>query len=65
LNVVEEKLRRIDGLLRPIRRPKIGFDLQAPNLKTTWLVIWGILGFLGVISLLFFLRWYGRSKSEQ
>jgi hypothetical protein len=64
LNVVEEKLRRIDALLRPIRRPKIGFDLQAPNLKTTWLVIWGILGFLGVISLLFFLRWYGRSKSE-
>jgi len=64
LDVIEEKVRRVDALLRPIRRTKIGFDLQPPNLKTTWLVIWGILGFLGLISLLFFLRWYGRSKTE-
>lgn len=65
IDVIEDKLNRIESLLRPVRKPKYGLDVQPPNLKTTWGVIWGIIGFLGVISLLFFLRWYGRSKSER
>lgn len=64
-DAIEDKLSRIDSLLRPIKKTKYGLDVQPPNLKTTWGVIWGIIGFLGVMSLLFFLRWYGRSKTER
>lgn len=64
LDALEDKLRRIDSFLQP-KSKKYGIDVQPPNLKTTWGVIWGIIGFLGVMSMLFFLRWYGRSKSEQ
>jgi hypothetical protein len=65
VDAVEDKLSRIDSLLHPIKKTKYGVNVQPPNLKTTWGVIWGIIGFLGVISLLFFLRWYGRSKAER
>jgi hypothetical protein len=65
VDAIEDKLSRIDSLLRPVKKTKYGVNVQPPNLKTTWGVIWGIIGFLGVISLLFFLRWYGRSKTER
>mgnify|MGYP001610981216 CR=1 FL=1 len=38
--------------------------LRPPTLRTTWMIIYIVLGFLGVFSLLFFLRWYGKSKAE-
>lgn len=39
-------------------------QLRPPTLRTTWMIIYIILGFLFVFSLLFFLRWYGKSKAE-
>lgn len=65
IDAIEDKLSRVDALLQPVRKVKYGLEIQPPSLKTTWGVIWGIIGFLGVVSLLFFLRWYGRSKAEK
>ena len=61
LDVIERDLNRIDAALKPLET-KRGFDIPAPDKKTTWLIIYSILGFLALISLLFFLRWYVRSS---
>jgi hypothetical protein len=60
LDEVERALNRVDSALKPLET-KRGFDIPAPDKKTTWLIIYVILGFLAVVSLLFFLRWYVRS----
>jgi hypothetical protein len=66
LDALEQRLIRLETALRPMdNTTRIGFDVKAPSMKTTWLVIYIILGFLGVVSILFFLRWYGRSKAEK
>jgi len=52
---------RIDAALKPLS-PQLGFKIPAPDKRTTWLVIYAILGFLALISLLFFLRWFARSS---
>jgi len=66
LDVVEEKLDRIRSALRPIdKTTKLGIAVKAPSMKTTWMIIYIILGFLAVVSLLFFLRWFGRTKAEK
>lgn len=65
LNRLEEKINRIESALRPMKKPpQWGFPVKPPSMKTTWLIIYIILGFLALMSLLFFLRWYGRTKSE-
>jgi len=61
LDDVERDLNRIDSALKPLDT-KRGFDIPAPDKKTTWLIIYIILGFLALVSLLFFLRWYVRSS---
>jgi cytoskeletal protein RodZ len=43
---------------------RLGFKVKAPSPKTTWLLIYVILGFLAVLSVLFFLRWYHRTGNE-
>ncbi|MFO7871974.1 MAG: hypothetical protein R6V03_11165 [Kiritimatiellia bacterium] len=63
LDRLEKKIARIKASLKVIT-PKFGFDVQPPSPKTTWLIIWIILVFLGVMSLLFFLRWFSRTKAE-
>jgi hypothetical protein len=66
LEEVERKLNRIESILKPIQRnPRYGFDVEPPSSKTTWLIIYIILGFLAVVSLLFFLRWYGKTRAEK
>jgi uncharacterized membrane protein YuzA (DUF378 family) len=40
-------------------------DVPRPDKRTTWIIIYIILGFLGIFSLLFFLRWFGKGKSEK
>lgn len=64
LDRIEQKLDRIDAAMKPLETRR-GFDVPRPSPKTTWLIIYIILGFLAVVSLLFFLRWYGRSKDEK
>jgi hypothetical protein len=66
LDRIEENIYRVKVAMRPdVKAPKLGFALKAPSHRTTWLIIYIILGFLAVVSLLFFLRWYGRSKAEK
>jgi hypothetical protein len=63
---VEQKIDRIASALRAIEKTaRFGFPVKPPSMKTTWLIIYIILGFLAVVSLLFFLRWFGRSREEK
>ncbi len=61
LDQIEKVFNRVDEALAPLFTTK-GFTVPAPDRKTTWLVIWSILGFLGIVSFLFFIRWFGRSE---
>jgi len=61
LDKIEKKLNRVDAALKPLQT-NTGFKIDAPDKKTTWLIIYVILGFLAVMSLLFFLRWYVQSS---
>jgi len=61
LDTIEESLNRVEAALRRIEG-KRGFEIPAPDKRTTWLVIYAILGFLAVLSLLFFLRWFSRNE---
>jgi hypothetical protein len=61
LDKIEKTLNRVDAALKP-QETKRGFDLPAPDRKTTWLIIYAILGFLAVISMLFFLRWFVKNS---
>lgn len=63
---LEQKINRVRSALIPIeKRAKYGFPIKPPTMKTTWLIIYIVLGFLGILSLLFFLRWYGKTRDEQ
>ncbi len=64
VDLVEERINRIKAVLKPIEGQKLGFKAKAPSPKSTWLIIYVILGFLAIMSLLFFLRWYGKGKDE-
>jgi hypothetical protein len=61
LDAIEQTVNRIEAALKPLET-KRGFEIPAPDKRTTWLVIYTILGFLALISLLFFLRWFARSS---
>lgn len=63
LDRIEQKILRVESALRPqSKNTKLGFKAKPPSMKTTWLIIYIILGFLAIMSLLFFLRWYGGKK---
>ncbi|MDP6631372.1 MAG: hypothetical protein QGH29_10425 [Kiritimatiellia bacterium] len=60
LDRIEQRILRVESALRPqTKNTKYGFKAKPPSMKTTWLIIYIILGFLAIMSLLFFLRWYG------
>ena len=65
---LEARTQRLEEFFQPHEQPiKNGIpvmDVPRPDKQTTWILIYIILGFLGVFSALFFLRWYGKSKSE-
>ena len=65
IDAVEAQIGRLQSLLKPTVGQKRGFSVKPPNLKTTWGIIYSILGFLGLLSLLFVLRWMFRSKAER
>jgi hypothetical protein len=65
LDSIEERLQRVKDALKPMEiTSRLGFKVKAPSPKTTWLLIYVILGFLAVLSVLFFLRWYHRTGNE-
>ena len=61
LDEIERDLNRVDAALSPLETRR-GFDIPAPDRKTTWILIYSILGFLAIMSLLFFLRWFVKSN---
>ena len=65
LDAIETRLNRVETALQPVdKTTKWGFRVKAPSMKTTWMIIYIILGFLGLMSLLFFIRWFGRARAE-
>ena len=65
LDLIEQTLVRIKSALRPgDMSTRIGFPMKPPSGKTTWMIIYIVLGFLAFVSLLFFFRWFGKSKAE-
>ncbi len=69
VRAIEGRIQRLEEFFQPSEKPiKTGvpmMDVPRPDKKTTWVIIYIILGFLGVFSLLFFLRWFGKGKAEQ
>jgi len=66
VDVIDQTLARIRSAMSPgTMRSRKGFSPKPPSMKTTWLIIYIVLGFLAVVSLLFFFRWFGRSKAER
>lgn len=66
LDAIEDKIYRVQSVLHPAEKVrKWGFITKAPTMKTTWLIIYSILGFLALITLLFSLRWLGKTKAEK
>lgn len=61
LDEIERDLNRVDAALSPLDTRR-GFEMPAPDRKTTWILIYSILGFLALLSLLFFLRWFVKSN---
>lgn len=63
------RVQRLEELFQPREQPiKFGgpvMDVPRPDKRTTWIIIYIILGFLGAFSALFFLRWYGKGKAEK
>jgi hypothetical protein len=65
LDLVERTLRRIRSALRPgDMSTRLGFNVKPPSMRSTWAIIYIVLGFLALVSLVFFFRWFGRSKAE-
>ena len=66
---IEMRIQRLEEFFQPHEKPmKNGIpvmDVPRPDKQTTWVLIYVILGFLGVFSALFFLRWYGKGKAEK
>ena len=64
IDLLEDKLNRISSALKPVNKnQKHGFDAKAPSFKTTWVIIYIILGFLLFMSVVFFFRWWGGSDT--
>ena len=66
LDRIERRMYRVEAALRPVKkRTRVGFQMKPPSEKSTWLIIYIILGFLLIMSLVFYFRWYPKSKAER
>jgi len=60
----EAKIARVQSALRPAQySPRGTFQPRPPTLRTTWLIIYIILGFLAVLTIVVSVRSLGRTKS--
>jgi hypothetical protein len=69
VRAIEGRVQRLEEFFQPSEKPiKSGIpmmDVPRPDKRTTWVIIYIILGFLAIFSLLFFLRWFGKGKAEK
>ena len=68
VTAIEGRIQRLEEFFQPNEKAVIGgpiMDVPRPDKRTTWVIIYIILGFLGIFSLLFFLRWFGKGKAEK
>jgi hypothetical protein len=70
LKGIESRLIRLEELFQPREKPQDIFgapilNVKSPSRQTTWMIIYIILGFLAVVSLMFYLRWFGKGKAEK
>lgn len=69
VRAIEGRVQRLEEFFQPSEKPIKGgiplMDVPRPDKRTTWVIIYIILGFLGIFSILFFLRWYGKGKAEK
>ena len=65
---LETRIQRLEEIFQPQEKPIKGgippMDVPRPDKRTTWIIIYIIIGFLGAFSALFFVRWYGKGKAE-
>jgi hypothetical protein len=66
LDELEAKLNRILTAIPELKRSaSLMSNVKPPSPKTTWMVIYIILAFLALFSLLFYLRWYKRGEKDK
>jgi len=68
VRAIEGRIQRLEEFFQPTEKAIPGgpiMDVPRPDKRTTWVIIYIILGFLGIFSLLFFLRWFGKGKAEK
>jgi hypothetical protein len=66
LDELEAKLNRILTAIPELKRSaSLMSNVKPPSPKTTWMVIYIILAFLALFSLLFYLRWYKRGEKDE
>ena len=69
VRAIEGRVQRLEEFFQPSEKPIKGgipmMDVPRPDKRTTWVIIYIILGFLGIFSILFFLRWFGKGKAEK
>ncbi len=65
LDDIETRLNRLVVAIPDIdRSTKIGLRVKPPSAKTTWMIIYIILGFLAILSVVFYFRWFGKTHAE-
>lgn len=59
---MERLLETVGGPLTPHIFAKTKFRTEAPARTATWLIIFSVIIFIGLLSLVFFFTWYRQSK---
>ena len=70
LDDIEGLIMRLEELMKPrksqqIIKATVLEKIEPPSRRSTWIIVYIILGFLALISILFFLRWYGKGADEK
>ncbi len=62
---MEQLLKRQEGPLTPKMLAKTRFNTESPTKTATWIVIFVIIFFLGLISIIVFFTWYRQGKATE
>lgn len=66
---LDTQVQRLEEIFQPREKPLAHgipvMDVPRPDKRTTWILIYIVLAFLGLFSILFYVRWYGKGKDEK